>query len=117
MARRVAVAGIRWCTGVRKIPVVDSAAEETVGDEFADRGTQLHFRRLTSRGRHAFKVSNKMARANPMTDAQATELKRLSDAAFEPEAFKHNLDEVEANRRMAALKAKLRLMDEPPHTL
>jgi Protein of unknown function (DUF3072) len=52
-----------------------------------------------------------------MTDEQATNLKRLSEAAFEPEAFKHNLDGAEAARRIAALQAKLRLMDGPPHTL
>ena len=53
----------------------------------------------------------------PMSNEQAVELKRLSEAAFEPEAFKANLGAVEAGRRIAAPKAKLRLMDEPPHTL
>jgi len=52
-----------------------------------------------------------------MTDEQATYLKNLSEQAFEPEAFKRNLDVAEAARRIAALQAKLRLMDEPPHTL
>jgi len=52
-----------------------------------------------------------------MSQAQAAELKQLSAAAFEPDAFKPNLGAAEAARRIAALKAKLRLLDEPPHTL
>jgi hypothetical protein len=53
----------------------------------------------------------------PMTDEQATLLKILSEQAFEPEAFKPTLDRAEAARRIAALQAKLRLQDGPPHTL
>lgn len=53
----------------------------------------------------------------PMSAAQAAELKRLSEFAFEPDAFKPNLDAAEAARRIESLKAKLRLLDEPPHTL
>jgi hypothetical protein len=52
-----------------------------------------------------------------MTDEQATDLKKLSEQAFELEAFKRNLNGAEAARRIAALRAKLRLMDGPPHTL
>jgi hypothetical protein len=52
-----------------------------------------------------------------MSEAQAAELRQLSEAAFEPDAFKPRLDAAEAARRIAALKAKLRLLDEPPHTL
>jgi hypothetical protein len=52
-----------------------------------------------------------------MSEAQAFKLKELSEAAFEREAFKPNLDAAEAARRIAALKAKLPLMDGPPHTL
>jgi hypothetical protein len=52
-----------------------------------------------------------------MSEAQAVKLKELSEAAFEREAFKPNLDAAEAARRIAALKAKLPLMDGPPHTL
>jgi Protein of unknown function (DUF3072) len=55
--------------------------------------------------------------AEPMSEAQAIELKRLSEAAFEPEAFKPNLSAAEAARRIAVLKAKSPLIDEPPHTL
>ena len=57
-------------------------------------------------------------RANErMTDQQAADLKILSQAAFEPEAFRSNLDAAEAARRIAALRSKLALMDGPPHTL
>jgi hypothetical protein len=52
-----------------------------------------------------------------MTDEQASYLKSLSEQAFEPEAFKRNLDGAEAARRIVTLLAKLRLMDGPPHTL
>lgn len=51
-----------------------------------------------------------------MCDEQAAHLKRLSWLAFEPEAYKRNLDAAEAARRIAALQAKLALMDGPPHT-
>jgi hypothetical protein len=36
---------------------------------------------------------------------------------LEPEAFNPRLDSTEAAHRIKALKAKLRLMDGPPHTL
>jgi hypothetical protein len=52
-----------------------------------------------------------------MSDEQAAYLKSLSEQALEPEAFKRNLDAAEAARRIAALQAKLALMDGPPHTL
>jgi len=52
-----------------------------------------------------------------MTPAQATELKRLALDAFEPDAFQQHLTKSEAAQRIAALKAKLKLLDEPPHTL
>jgi hypothetical protein len=52
-----------------------------------------------------------------MTTAQASDLKRLSEDAREPEAFSPKLTEAEATVRINALKAKLRLQDEPPHTL
>lgn len=53
----------------------------------------------------------------PMTNEQAAELKELCRAALEPDAFKPNLDAKEAALRIAALKAKLRLLDGPPHAL
>jgi hypothetical protein len=52
-----------------------------------------------------------------MTTAQASDLKRLSEDARELEAFSAKLTEAEAAVRINALKAKLRLQDEPPHTL
>jgi len=52
-----------------------------------------------------------------MTEAQAVRLKSLAQDAFEPDAFKPNLTSAEAARRIDALSAKLRLQDEPPHTL
>jgi Protein of unknown function (DUF3072) len=51
----------------------------------------------------------------PMTGAQASDLKSLSAQALEPEAFAKTLTKAEASRRIDALKAKLRLMGEPPH--
>jgi len=53
----------------------------------------------------------------PMTDEQATQLKMLAERAFEPDAFKPHISRAEAARRIAALRAKLVLLDEPPHTL
>jgi hypothetical protein len=52
-----------------------------------------------------------------MTDEQAARLRYLAQLAFEPDAFKPNLERAEAARRIAALEAKLRLLDGPPHTL
>ena len=52
-----------------------------------------------------------------MTAAQASCLKMLAEQALEPEAFSAKLTRAEASRRIAALKAKLRLQDGPPHTL
>jgi hypothetical protein len=52
-----------------------------------------------------------------MTAEQAARLKSLAEQAYEPEAFKPTLDRAEAARRIAVLEAKLRLLDEPPHTL
>jgi len=53
----------------------------------------------------------------PMSETQAHDLKVLSETAFEPEAFKPHLTRAEAAQRIKALSAKLRLLDEPPHTL
>jgi hypothetical protein len=52
-----------------------------------------------------------------MTAEQAAELKRLAEAAYELDAFKPRLTRVEAEIRIATLTAKLKLLDEPPHTL
>ena len=54
---------------------------------------------------------------DPMTEEQAARLRSLAEQAFEPEAFRPNLTRAEAALRIEALSAKLRLQDEPPHTL
>ncbi len=53
----------------------------------------------------------------PMTAEQAATLKRLAKDAYELDAYKPNLTHAEADRRIAALTAKLELLDGPPHTL
>jgi hypothetical protein len=53
---------------------------------------------------------------DPITGAQASYLKTLSEQAHEPEAFSERLTKAEASKRIDALKAKLRLYDGPPHT-
>ena len=55
--------------------------------------------------------------AEPMTRAQASELKALAEQAFELDAYQERLSASEASRRIGALRAKLRLQDGPPHTL
>jgi len=50
-----------------------------------------------------------------MTSDQAIQLRQLAFDAYEPDAFRLNLTRLEAERRIAALQAKLRLMDDPPH--
>jgi hypothetical protein len=50
-----------------------------------------------------------------MTSDQAIKLRQLAFDAYEPDAFRSNLTRTEAQRRIAALQAKLRLMDNPPH--
>ena len=62
-----------------------------------------------------FGVPKVLAR-QPNTEQAAT-LKRLAEAAYELDAFKPNLTRAEADLRIAMLTAKLKLLDEPPHTL
>ena len=52
-----------------------------------------------------------------MTTAQAATLKRLALVTYELDASKPNLTPTEADIRIAMLTAKLKLLDEPPHTL
>ena len=52
-----------------------------------------------------------------MTAAQAATLKRLTQDAYELDAFKSKVTRTEADIRIAMLTAKLKLLDEPPHTL
>jgi hypothetical protein len=53
---------------------------------------------------------------DPMTGAQASYLKTLSQQAHEPDAFSERLTKAEASKRIDVLKAKLKLFDGPPHT-
>jgi Protein of unknown function (DUF3072) len=49
------------------------------------------------------------ARQQPMTDAQAMKLKKLSEEAYQPRQFEENLTRAEAARRIAALEAEIEL--------
>lgn len=51
-----------------------------------------------------------------MTAEQAALLKRLAHAAYDFEAYHPQLTRSEAERRIAVLAAKLKLLDGPPHT-
>ncbi|HEY1474716.1 MAG TPA: DUF3072 domain-containing protein [Pseudolabrys sp.] len=62
-------------------------------------------------------AKRKFATALPMTAEQSARLKQLAIDAYEPDAFKESLSRSEAERRIAALSAKLPLLDDPPHTL
>jgi hypothetical protein len=53
---------------------------------------------------------------DPMTPAQASHLKALSEQALEPRAYDETITRAEAAKRIKALTAKLRLLDGPPHT-
>jgi hypothetical protein len=55
--------------------------------------------------------------AAPMTAEQTGHLRRLAHDAYELDAFSRRLTRVEAGRRIAMLEAKLKLLDEPPHSL
>jgi Protein of unknown function (DUF3072) len=52
-----------------------------------------------------------------MTAEQLSQLRQLAQDAYEPEAFSEQLTRAEAAERIAVLRAKLKLLDEPPHTL
>ena len=52
---------------------------------------------------------------DPMTGAQASYLKTLAEEAREPDAYDPALTKAEASKRIDMLKAKLKLMGEPPH--
>ncbi len=52
-----------------------------------------------------------------MTAEQANILRQLAFDAYEPDAFSPNLTREEAQQRIEILRAKMKLMDEPPHTL
>ena len=50
-----------------------------------------------------------MSGDDPMTGAQASYLKTLSEEAHEPSAFDPNLTKAEASRRIDRLRAQLKL--------
>jgi len=52
-----------------------------------------------------------------MTAEQAATMKGLAKEAYELDAYKRNLTRAEADKRIAMLTAKLKLLDGPPHTL
>jgi hypothetical protein len=52
-----------------------------------------------------------------MTGEQAARLRQLARDGYEPDSFSEKLTQSEAERRIAMLEAKLKLLDEPPHTL
>jgi hypothetical protein len=52
----------------------------------------------------------------PMSAEQAALLRKLAFDAYEPEAFKPNLTQLEAERRIDVLRAKMKLISDPPHT-
>jgi hypothetical protein len=57
------------------------------------------------------------AAAGRMTATQGALLRELAFDAYEPEVFQRNLTQTEAEQRINMLRAKLKLMDGPPHTL
>ena len=65
----------------------------------------------------AMPAKRKIATVPPMTAEQAARLKQLAIDAYDLDAFKPNLTQAEARRRIAMLSAKLPLLDAPPHTL
>ncbi|MEM8573089.1 MAG: DUF3072 domain-containing protein [Pseudomonadota bacterium] len=52
----------------------------------------------------------------PMTGAQAADLKTLADEVCEPSAYELGLSRSEASRRIDVLREKIRIGDLPPHT-
>ncbi len=52
-----------------------------------------------------------------MTSEQAKLLKHLAQETYEPQAFKRNLTQAEAARRIPTLRQKNEIIGERPHTL
>jgi hypothetical protein len=51
-----------------------------------------------------------------MTPEQASLLRKLAFDAYEPDAFSSELTAAEAEQHINVLRAKLKLISEPPHT-
>ena len=63
-----------------------------------------------------FEPSTIVAAREPMTPAQAAHLKVLAEEVSDPTAFKNELSQAEASRRIDVLMERLRLGELPPHT-
>jgi hypothetical protein len=108
------------------LQTADNFASELGNYLQAMQGFALVYRSLVmqsraEQGRLGATTSARLVR--PMTDTetmtaeQAVTLRELAEAAYELDAFKPNITRTEADRRIAALIAKLKLLDGPPHTL
>ncbi len=64
-----------------------------------------------------FNTAAILSTGTPMSAKQAATLKQLSVDAYQSEVFDEHLTHAEAERRIATLRAKLKLLDAPPHTL
>lgn len=51
-----------------------------------------------------------------MSAEQSEVLRKLAFDAYEPDAFSPNLTKAEAEQRIDVLRAKMKLMSDPPHT-
>ena len=51
-----------------------------------------------------------------MTAQQTALLRQLAHDGYETDAFSEQLTQAEADKRIVMLQAKLRLLNEPPHT-
>jgi hypothetical protein len=72
---------------------------------------------LTANPGHQLDFSARAVEHELMTAEQTTQLRQLALDAYELDAFGAHLTQAEARRRIATLAAKLKLLDEPPHTL
>ncbi|MGI8725581.1 MAG: DUF3072 domain-containing protein [Methyloceanibacter sp.] len=63
-----------------------------------------------------FEPSAIVAAREPMTPAQAADLKILAEEVRDPAAFQNGLSQTQASRRIDVLKETLRLGELPPHT-
>ncbi len=57
------------------------------------------------------------ASKEPITADQKVRLRRLAEDAYELDAYSSDITQAEAEKRIAMLTAKLRLLDEPPYVL
>jgi hypothetical protein len=59
----------------------------------------------------------KASNSEAMMSAEQSEvLRKLAFDAYEPDAFSPNLTRAEAEQRIDVLRAKMKLMSDPPHT-